>query len=130
MDWSAVDALTDEQIEAAVAKDADAAPILGESWFKDAELVVPGRKRAISIRFDPEVMDYFTAGGPGYQSRMNAVLLRYVRHQRALEIAQRLNPAGVKPTADQAALQVNLPSPRQRGRATKRDRESAKRRPR
>jgi hypothetical protein len=49
-------------------------------------LVIPGKKRPISIRFDPEVLDYFMGGGPGYQSRMNEVLLRYVRLQRQHEI--------------------------------------------
>jgi uncharacterized protein (DUF4415 family) len=82
LDWAAFDVLTDEDIRRAVAADPDAAPIVGASWFKDAELVLPGRKRPISIRLDPEVLDYFMAEGPGYQSRINAALLQYVRYQR------------------------------------------------
>jgi uncharacterized protein (DUF4415 family) len=31
---------------------------------------------------DAEVVDYFKAGGSGYQSRINAVLLGYVRSQQ------------------------------------------------
>ena len=36
-----------------------------------------GRKSAISLRVDPEVLDWFKAQGPGYQTRMNAVLRAY-----------------------------------------------------
>jgi hypothetical protein len=46
-DLSALDSLTDEQIEAAVRDDPDAAPILDESWFAEAMIVMPpsGKKR-------------------------------------------------------------------------------------
>lgn len=84
-DWTALDALTDEQIEAAVADDPDAPPLLGPEWFARAELVLPGRKRPISIRLDEDILAYFMAGGPGYQSRINAVLAHYVRTKRRLE---------------------------------------------
>jgi uncharacterized protein (DUF4415 family) len=33
-----------------------------------------GRKAAISLRVDPDVLEWFKAQGPGYQTRMNAVL--------------------------------------------------------
>jgi uncharacterized protein (DUF4415 family) len=36
----------------------------------------------VSIRLDAEVLDYFKAAGRGYQSRINAVLLGYVRSQQ------------------------------------------------
>lgn len=32
------------------------------------------RKAAISLRIDPEVLDWFKAQGPGYQTRINTVL--------------------------------------------------------
>lgn len=35
------------------------------------------RKSAISLRVDPEVLNWFKAQGPGYQTRMNAVLRAY-----------------------------------------------------
>jgi uncharacterized protein (DUF4415 family) len=38
----------------------------------------PARKAAISLRVDPEVLDWFRTQGPGYQTRMNAVLRAYV----------------------------------------------------
>jgi hypothetical protein len=38
-----MEALTDEEIEAAVARDPDSAPLLSQHWFEEAELVVRGR---------------------------------------------------------------------------------------
>lgn len=37
-----------------------------------------GRKAAISLRLDEEVLDWFRTQGPGYQTRMNAVLRAYM----------------------------------------------------
>jgi len=86
--WAAFDALTDEDIARAVAEDPDAAPILGEEFWKNAKLVMPTPKQAISIRLDTDVLDFFKDAGPGYQSRINAVLRSYVdtvmRTRRAL----------------------------------------------
>ncbi len=42
----------------------------------------PGRKAAISLRVDPEVLDWFKVQGPGYQTRMNAVLRAYMEVSR------------------------------------------------
>ena len=36
------------------------------------------RKSAISLRLDPEILDWFRNQGPGYQTRMNAVLKAYM----------------------------------------------------
>jgi uncharacterized protein (DUF4415 family) len=71
-DWARVDALTDEDIAKAVANDPDAVPI--DLDWSDAVLVMPSRKKAISIRVDEDVLDYFKSQGDGYQRRMNAVL--------------------------------------------------------
>src|SRR5258708_39921668 len=56
-DWARVDKLTDEDIAKAVANDPDAAPI--DIDWSDAVLVIPARKKAISIRVDEDVLDYF-----------------------------------------------------------------------
>ena len=80
-DWAEVDALTDEDIERAVADDPDAAPILDEAWFKSAKLTTPAKK-LISLRLDADVVDYFKGGGSRYQSRMNAVLRAFMEHSR------------------------------------------------
>jgi len=81
-DWARVDALTDEEIDAAIAADPDAAPSLDAEWFKKARIVLPEPKVAVSIRLDREVLDWFKRQGPRYQTRMNAVLRAYVNAQR------------------------------------------------
>lgn len=70
--------MTDKEIEDAVRTDPDAAPLLDEEWFKTATLVMPERKVPVSLRVDREVLEWFKAQGPRYQSRMNAVLKAYV----------------------------------------------------
>jgi uncharacterized protein (DUF4415 family) len=37
-----------------------------------------GRKAAISLRLDEDVLEWFRVQGPGYQTRMNAVLKAYM----------------------------------------------------
>ena len=61
-DWERVDALTDEEIEQAVAEDPDA-EVLDAEWFRTAELVVPSAEK----------------------TRINDVLKAYVLSQRLKE---------------------------------------------
>jgi uncharacterized protein (DUF4415 family) len=42
----------------------------------------PQAKQAISLRIDQDVLGWFRDGGPGYQTRMNAVLRAFVDAQR------------------------------------------------
>lgn len=43
----------------------------------------PNRKLLISVRYSPEVVEYFKSTGEGWQSRMDGVLRQYVaRHAR------------------------------------------------
>ncbi|MDQ7077855.1 MAG: BrnA antitoxin family protein [Robiginitomaculum sp.] len=79
-DWKRVKALTDEDIAKAVADDPDAAPI--DLDWSDAELWIPVSKKAISLRVDNDVLEFFRASGRGYQTRMNAVLRQYMMHQK------------------------------------------------
>lgn len=51
-------------------------------YWDSAVLVVPGPKRAISLRVDEDVLEWFKANGPRYQSRMNAVLRSYMSAAR------------------------------------------------
>jgi uncharacterized protein (DUF4415 family) len=80
-DWDYLDRVTDEEIAEAVARDPDAVPI-GLDW-SDAVLVVPSKKKAISIRVDDDVLEYFKQQGAGYQRRINAVLRSYMDQTRA-----------------------------------------------
>ena len=79
-DWAVVDALTDEEIAEAVRNDPDAVP-LDIDW-SEAVLVIPPKKKAISIRVDEDVLDYFKKEGAGYQRRINAVLRSYMQQKR------------------------------------------------
>lgn len=42
------------------------------------EVVCPEKKVMISVRLDPDVLEFFRSQGPGYQSRINAVLRSYM----------------------------------------------------
>jgi uncharacterized protein (DUF4415 family) len=73
--------LTDEEIEASIANDPDWQEFKDLNWSK-AVLVIPPRKKAISIRVDEDVLDYFKKQGAGYQRRINAVLRSYMQQKR------------------------------------------------
>ena len=79
-DWARVDAMTDEEVEASIASDPDWAEFKDVDW-SDAVLVIPARKKAISIRVDEDVLDYFKSEGDGYQRRINAVLRSYMQQK-------------------------------------------------
>jgi uncharacterized protein (DUF4415 family) len=78
-DWARFDRLVDEDIAKAVANDPDAAPI--DIDWSDAVLIVPAKKKAISIRVDEDVLDFFKREGEGYQRRINAVLRSYMQQK-------------------------------------------------
>lgn len=51
---------------------------LPDDFWQGARVVTPVTKQAISIRLDEDVIDWFRATGPKYQTRINAVLRSYV----------------------------------------------------
>lgn len=72
-EWARFHAIRDEDI------DCSDIPELGEEFWKNAKLMPPLiGKKAISIRIDPDVLDWFKKQGKRYQSRINAVLRAYV----------------------------------------------------
>ena len=78
-DWDRVGALTDADIERAIAEDPDAAPVLDATFWRNAQILDPRHeKSAVTMRVDNDVLEFFKQRGPGYQSRMNAVLRAYV----------------------------------------------------
>jgi uncharacterized protein (DUF4415 family) len=78
-DRARLDSLTDEEIETSIKNDPD----WSDKWnWDEAVLVIPPKKKAISIRVDEDVLDYFKNEGAGYQRRMNAVLRSYVQQKR------------------------------------------------
>ncbi|MEY4983048.1 MAG: hypothetical protein RIR62_1314 [Pseudomonadota bacterium] len=56
---------------------------IGIEWdWSKAVLVRAPVKKAVSVRLDQDVIDWFKAEGPGYQTRMNAVLRSYMLARR------------------------------------------------
>ena len=79
-DYRRLRRMTDQEIADAAKRDEDAAR-LDIDW-SGAEVVVPAAKQAISIRLDGDIVEFFKRSGPGYQTKINAVLRAYVRHER------------------------------------------------
>jgi uncharacterized protein (DUF4415 family) len=77
-DWARVDATTEAELRQMDRDDPDLQGFENVDWSK-ATLVLPETKAAISIRLDADVLAFFKADGPGYQSRINAVLRSYMK---------------------------------------------------
>jgi len=71
--------LTDEEIGRTAPADL---PIFPDTFWDKAVVVRPEPKIPISVRVDRDVLDWFRAQGPRYQSRMNAVLRSYMESMR------------------------------------------------
>jgi uncharacterized protein (DUF4415 family) len=80
-DWARVDALTDDEIDTAIADDPDAALIVDAAWFAEAAKRLPNKKQ-ITLRLDEDVIEFFRQEGDRYQTRMNAVLRAFMEHAR------------------------------------------------
>jgi uncharacterized protein (DUF4415 family) len=76
-DLARVRSKSDAELERDIAGDPDFA---GEAddWYKAAEAVIPAPKKLLSLRLDSDVVEWFKRQGPGYQTRMNAVLRAFV----------------------------------------------------
>ncbi len=75
-DWNRLKGLPDSEIDFAdVSK-------LDKTFFAGAQVRMPKRKKSVSLRLDPDVLDWFKEGGRGYQTRINAVLRAYVDAQQ------------------------------------------------
>ena len=75
-DLSRLRQMSEEEIAATSPEDLADLP---SDFWDDAEVVWPQPKEAISMRVDQDVLKWFRAGGPRYQTRMNAVLRSYMR---------------------------------------------------
>ncbi|MBB5720759.1 uncharacterized protein (DUF4415 family) [Loktanella ponticola] len=58
---------------------------LPDDFWDDAELVMPKAKTAVSMRVDPDVLDFFKEQGSGHLTRMHAVLRAYVDAQKRIQ---------------------------------------------
>lgn len=54
-------------------------PELDETFWQNAELVMPEGTQQVTLRVKTSVLEAFKATGKGYQTRMNAVLESYAR---------------------------------------------------
>jgi uncharacterized protein (DUF4415 family) len=80
-DLARVDAMSEQELERAIASDPDWANVPAD-WYKDAVLVMPRRKKLITLRLDPDVVEWFRRQGAGYQTKINAVLRAFIGAQR------------------------------------------------
>jgi uncharacterized protein (DUF4415 family) len=71
--WERLSTMTDKEI------DLTDSPELDDSFFASATILLPEPKKSISLRIDKDVLDWYRHQGPGYQTRMNAVLRMYMR---------------------------------------------------
>ncbi|MGH8613390.1 MAG: BrnA antitoxin family protein [Gammaproteobacteria bacterium] len=75
-DWSRVSALRDQDIKLSrTHPEADPSHIVRGIVRKGLKPFSP--KQAISLRVDPDVLEWFKAQGSGWQTRMNSVLMAY-----------------------------------------------------
>ena len=75
-DWKRLERMTDEEI------DVSDIPPLDEAFFKNATLRMPTSKKAVSLRLDSDLLDWFREQGKGYQTKINAVLRVYMQAMR------------------------------------------------
>jgi uncharacterized protein (DUF4415 family) len=72
-DWDAAGGLTHADVERLVDDE-----LMPAGWQATVVLGLPPRKEAVSVRLDTDVLAWFRAQGPGYQTRINAVLRGFV----------------------------------------------------
>lgn len=75
-EFARVDALTEAELEAAIDRAEE-----GEIDWDTIQVGLPRPKQQLTVRVDRDVIDWFKAQGPGYQTRMNAVLRSFVEAQ-------------------------------------------------
>jgi uncharacterized protein (DUF4415 family) len=80
-DWARVRAKTEEELERDIASDPDWKDV-PRDWYKNAEAVTPTTKKLLSLRLDADVVDWFKQRGPGYQTRINAVLRTFMQQKK------------------------------------------------
>jgi uncharacterized protein (DUF4415 family) len=77
--------MTDREIERTSPPELHGLP---DDFWREARVVTPVAKQSISLRLDKDVVAWFRATGPRYQTRMNAVLRSYV-DQMARPVGER-----------------------------------------
>ncbi|MGH8547233.1 MAG: BrnA antitoxin family protein [Methylococcales bacterium] len=75
-DWTKAAALTEAEIEAAIADDSDEADRVVD--WSQASIELPQPKAVLNMRVDADVKNFFRSQGKGYQTKINAILRAYV----------------------------------------------------
>lgn len=75
-DWNRVNNMSDSDIDSSDIQE------LGKDFFSSARIRMPRTKKAVSIRLDADVLDWFKHEEKQYQTKINAILRAYVEaHQ-------------------------------------------------
>jgi uncharacterized protein (DUF4415 family) len=82
-DWKRVDQLTDEEIEAAIRDDPDAAPISDQQWFEQAQLIIPAHLKHLWVQIDEDLTAWFQQQGKDWPAKINSALREYVETRRS-----------------------------------------------
>ncbi|MFZ0255814.1 MAG: BrnA antitoxin family protein [Gammaproteobacteria bacterium] len=74
-----------KKIEALKDKDIDYSdiPETDEAFWEKSELRMPRPKKAVYLRLDQDLLDWLKRQGPGYQTRINAILRSYMETRKA-----------------------------------------------
>jgi len=75
-DWARIDALTDEDIERAVAEYPDAPPFWTDEDWANAQMVDPQKHAAVWL--DRNIVAWFQEQGPDFQGRINTVMRDFI----------------------------------------------------
>ncbi len=79
-DYARLDARSAAEIESIAENDSEGVPMSDGEWAR-AEIRQPVKK-PVGLKLDDDMLAWFKAQGRGYQTRINAVLRRYVEAQR------------------------------------------------
>jgi len=75
-DWARIDAMADREI------DTSDIPPLDDDFFDRARWRMPGKKTAVTLSVDDDVLKWFEAQGAEFQHRINAALRIYAEAHR------------------------------------------------
>ena len=85
-----MDAMTDEEVKRLASEDMAELGI-DPDWMEHTTVMFPRPKERVTVRLDPDVLDWLKAQGKGYQTRINAILRAYYE-------AHQGKSGGVSPT--------------------------------
>ena len=72
-----IEAIPDKEIDYTDIPETDAA------FWEKAELRMPQPKKGVYLRLDQDLLDWLKRQGPGYQTRINAILRSYMQTHKA-----------------------------------------------